>query len=148
VLPLGAPRHQLQPDETYLRLRTILRKKQKQLPKASPGIILLEISDLGKLLVDEFTLARAPYGDLVVTFGRSEEGFPHDLNRKPNGFFLGTSRVSAVVIEKAQIETDRVLVSQGVFPTNNPNARVLRLEELKLFGTIAEGLENLCAEEL
>ncbi|HYL14615.1 MAG TPA: hypothetical protein VEV41_16345 [Terriglobales bacterium] len=148
VLPLGAGRRQLQPDETYLRLRTILRKKQKQLPKASQGIILLEISDLGKLLVDEFTLARAFYGDLVVTFGPSAEGFPHDLNRKPNGFFLGTSRVSAVVIEKAQVETDRISISREVFPTNNPNAKVLRLDELKLFGSIAEGLENLCAEEL
>lgn len=47
VLPLGVVRHRVEPDETYLRLRAILRKKQKQLPKGSPGIILLEISELG-----------------------------------------------------------------------------------------------------
>lgn len=147
VLPLGAERHLVQPDETYLRLRKLLGKKQKQLPKGTPGIILLDITDLGKLLVDEFTITRALYGDLVVTI-RGEEGFPHDLNRKPNGYFMGTSRVAAVVIQKTQIEADRVLVSREVFPTNNPHARVLKLEELKLFGTIAEGLENLCAEKL
>lgn len=148
VLPLGAARHRIEPDETYLRLRALLRKKQKQLPKGSPGIILLEISELGKLLVDEFTIARALYGDLVVTFRAGEEGFPHDLNRKPNGYFMGTSRVSAVVIAKTQIGADRVLVNREVFPTNNPNAKVLKLDELRLFGTIAEGLDNLCAEEL
>lgn len=147
VLPLCVVRHRVEPDETYLRLRAILRKKQKQLPKGSPGIILLEISELGKLLVDEFTIARAVYGDLVVTL-RGEDGFPHDLNRKPNGYFMGTSRVSAVVIAKTQIEADRVLVNREVFPTNNPNAKVLKLAELKLFGTIADGSDNLCAEEL
>lgn len=70
------------------------------------------------------------------------------MNRKPNGYFLGTSRVSAVVIEKVQVASDRVYISREVFPTNNPNARVLELEELKLFGTIAEGLENLCSQGL
>jgi hypothetical protein len=46
-------------DQTYLRLRSILRKKQRQLPKGASGIILLEISDLAKLMVDEFTWAGA-----------------------------------------------------------------------------------------
>ena len=41
-----------------------------------------------------------------------------------------------------------VVASREVFPTNNPEANVLSLAELQLFGTIAEGLENLCAEEL
>jgi hypothetical protein len=91
------------------------------------------------LLVDNFTISRALYGDLVVTFGAAEEGFPHNMNRKPNGYFMGTSRVSAVVIEKVQVATDRVCEPK-VFPTNNPNARVLKLGELELFGTIAEGL--------
>ena len=147
VLPLGPHLHRVEPDQTYLRLRSILRKKQKQLPKGASGIIVLEITDLAKLMVDEFTLAAALYGDLQVIL-RAESGFPHDTNRRPNGFFMGTSRVSAVVIERVKIDADRVSVSREVFPTNNPQASVLRLQELKLFGTIAEGHENLCAEEL
>ncbi len=147
VLPLGPHRYRLGPDQTYLRLRSILRKKQKQLPKETPGIILLEITDLRKLMVDEFTLSAAMYGDLQMRI-RPEPGFPHDMNRKPNGFFMGTTRVSAVVIERVNINSDRVSVSREVWPTNNPQAKVLTLEELKLFGTIAQGLENLCAEEL
>ena len=78
VLPLGAhPRH-LQPDETDLRLRSILRKKQKQLPKGKPGVIVLEISDLERLMVNEFTLARTLYGDLLVVIrgGHGAEYFP------------------------------------------------------------------------
>jgi hypothetical protein len=147
VLALGPHRHRLEPDQTYLRLRSILRKKQKQLPKGASGIILLEISDLTKLMVDEFTLSATLYGDLQMRI-RAEPDFPHDWNRKPNGFFMGTTRVSAVVIERVHIITDRVSVSREVFPTNNPQAKVLTLEELRLFGTIAEGLENLCAEKV
>jgi hypothetical protein len=110
---------------------------------------VFEISDLGKLMVDEFTLARTFYGDLqvVIRGGPGAEDFPHDMNRKTNGFFMGTTRVSAVVIETVKIEDDRVVASREVFPTNNPQATVLSLAELQLFGTIAEGLENLCAEE-
>jgi hypothetical protein len=150
VPPLGRRRQGVQPDETYLRLRSILRKKQKQLPKGKPGIIVLEISDLAKLMVDEFTLARTLYGDLQVVSrgGPGADDFPHDMNRKPNGFFMGTTRVSAVVIETVKIADDGVFTSHDVFPTNNPQAKVLQLAELRLFGTIAEGLENLCAEEL
>jgi hypothetical protein len=150
VHPLGPDPHLLGPDETYLRLKSILKKKQKQLPKGFRGVILLEITDLAKLMVDEFTLARTLYGDLLVRFGAGAAGepLPHDLNRKPNGFFMGTTRVSAVVIETVEIGRDAVQVSREVFPTNNPHARVLTLDELKLFGTIAEGHKNLCAEEL
>jgi hypothetical protein len=147
VLPLGPRRDRLGPDQTYLRLRSILRKKQKQLPKGASGIILLEISDLGKLMVDELTLSATLYGDLQMAV-RAETGFPHDINHKPNGFFMGTTRVSAVVVEQVKIDADRVSVSREVFPTNNPHAAVLPLAELKLFGTIAQGLENLCAEQL
>lgn len=39
-------------------------------------------------------------------------------------------------------------LSREVFPTNNPQAMILTLDELKSFGTIAEGLERLCAENL
>jgi hypothetical protein len=151
VLPLGAHPHRVKPDETYLRLRSILRKKkQKQLPKGGSGIILLEITDLAKLMVDDFTLERCLYGDEVMTVravpGRDD--FPHEIHRVPNGFFLQTSRVSAVVIETAKVETDGVVVNRRVFPTNNPQAVVLKLSELELFGTVPPGLENLCAESL
>jgi hypothetical protein len=150
VLPLGPHRRKLEPDETYLRLKSILRKKQKQLPKGKPGIILLEISDLGKLMVNEFTLARTFYGDLqmVIRGGPGAEHFPHEMHRKPNGFFMGTTRVSAVVVETVTVGEDRFVANREVFPTNNPQANVLSLAELKLFGMIAEGHENLCAEEL
>ena len=138
MLPLGAARHRVEPDETYLRLRTLLRKKQKQLLKGSPGIILLEISELGKLLVDEFTISRALYGDLVVTFRAGEEGFPHGLNRKPNGYFMGTSRVSTVVIAKTQIEADRVLVNREE-PAAATNTTAHSARARAVAGVLAEG---------
>lgn len=147
VQSVGAQPHHPKPDETYLRLRSILRKKQKQLPSNSAGLILLEITDLGKLMVDEITLSAALYGDLVMSL-RAEPGFPHDLYRKPNGFFMGTSRVSAVVIERCRVSDDDVLVTREVFPTNNPHAKVLTLGELKCFGEVAGGYEHLCAEQL
>jgi hypothetical protein len=56
----------LQPDQTYLRLRGILNKKREQIPKNSRGVIVLEISDLAKLMVDEFTISRSLYGDLLL----------------------------------------------------------------------------------
>ena len=148
VLRRGEAHALPKPDETYLRLRTLLRKKHKQLPKDSPGIILLDISALAPLMVDQFTIERTLYGDLVVVLGAAAEGYPHDLPRKPNGYFMGTTRVSAVVIQKTEIAGKAVRIQREVFPTNNPNARVLRRDELKLFGTIAEGLENLCVEGL
>ena len=43
---------------------------------------------------------------------------------------------------------DSVVVTREVFPTNNPQAKVLSLAKLKMFGTMAEGHDNLCAEEL
>jgi hypothetical protein len=98
-------------------------------------------------MVDEFTLSAALYGDLLMII-RAEPGFPHDMNRSPNGSFMGTTRVSAVVIERANINADRVFVRREVFPTNNPQAKVLTLEDLRLIGTLAEDLENLCAEQL
>ena len=111
---------------------------------------MLEISDLARLMVDEFTLAATLYGDLLVVIrgGPGAEHFPHEMQRKPNGFFMGTTRVSAVVVETVKIADDGVVLTREVFPTNNPHAQVLSLVELKMFGTIAEGHENLCAEEL
>jgi hypothetical protein len=140
----------VKPDETYLRLRAILHKKCQQLPKASRGIILLELSDLAGLMVNEETLRSALYGEETMTLKQTagREGFDTDWNRKPTGFFLGTSRVSAVVIETATISGDVYVVNRVVFPTNNPQAIVLALDELKSFATIAEDLGHLCAEEL
>jgi hypothetical protein len=139
-----------QPDQTYLRLRGILNKKREQIPKNSRGVILLEISDLAKLMVDEFTVLRALYGDLLLkpVAAAGKERYDWDMSRAPNGFFLGTSRVSAVVVETVEVGVEVMTFTRTVFPTNNPRARVLRLEELKLFGEIAEGVENLCFEKL
>ena len=75
------------------------------------------------------------------------EGFDLDMSRAPNGFFLGTSRVSAVVVETVNVGAEEITFNRTVYPTNNPQAGILHLEELKLFGEIGEGLENLCFEE-
>jgi hypothetical protein len=150
VFSLGDDPGPLQPDQTYLRLRGILNKKREQIPKNSRGVILIEISALAKLMVDEFTILRTLYGDVLVNpvVAAGGEGFDLDMSRAPNGFFLGTSRVSAVVVEKVNVGAEEITFSRSVYPTNNPQARVLRVDELKLFGEIAEGLENLCFEEL
>lgn len=52
-----------------------------------------------------------------------------------------------VFSRKGKRRTDSKL-NRTAYPTNNPQARVLRFDELKLFGEIGEGLENLCFEEL
>jgi len=150
VHPLGEHPYQVKPSETHLRLREILQKKSKQLPKASRGIIVLDITDLAKLMVDEETIMNAVYGDLQVIIKMPSDGEDFqwaDMNRKTNGFFLKTTRVSAVVVETASIADDVFSVNREVFPTNNPQATVLTTEELKALGTIAEDLENLCAEK-
>lgn len=151
VLPLGSHPHFVQPDQTHLRLRSILGKKRDQLPKGSRGIIVLEVSDLAKIMVDQYTFMAALYGDLQVTLRAAPEGnreaFEVNSSRKPNGFFLATSRVSAVVIERENI-VGRFSVDREVYPTNNPQASVLTLPELGCFGEVVQGLENLCAEQL
>jgi hypothetical protein len=76
------------------------------------------------------------------------EGFDLDMSRAPNGFFLGTSRVSAVVVETVKVGAEEITFNRTVYPTNNPQAKVLRLAELKLFGEVAEGLEQLCLEQM
>jgi hypothetical protein len=150
LLSLGDNPGALQPDQTYQRLRGILNKKREQLPKNSRGMILLEISDLAKLMVNHYTLSAALYGDLVfsMTPAAGGEGFESDMSRKSNGFFLGTSRVSAVVVETVRVSAEEMTFTRKVYPTNNPQARVFLLEELKLFGEIAEGVEHLCFEKL
>ena len=150
VLSRGEDPGPLQADQTYLRLRGILNKKREQIPKSSRGVILIEISALAKLMVDEFTILRTLYGDVLVNPvpAAGGEGFDLDMNRAPNGFFLGTSRVSAVVVETVNVGVEEITFNRTVYPTNNPQARVLHLDELRLFGEIAEGLENLYFEKL
>jgi len=150
VLSLGDDPGPVQPDQTYLRLRGILNKKREQLPKNSRGVILIEISALAKLMVDEFTIRRTLYGDVLVNpvVAAEGQGIDLDMSRAPNGFFLGTSRVSAVVVETANVRAEEITFNRTVYPTNNPQAHILQLEELKLFGEIGEELENLCFEKL
>ena len=150
VMSLGDNPDRLQPDQIYLRLRVILNKKREQIPKNSRGVILLEISDLAKLMVDHYTLSNALYGDLMfgLTPAAGGEGFDSDMSRKSNGFFLGTSRVSAVVVETIRVGVEEITFTRQVYPTNNPQAQALRSEELKLFGEIAPGVGHLCFEKL
>jgi hypothetical protein len=142
VHPLGEEPHLVKPDETYLRLREILQKKTKQLPKGSRGVILLDISDLSKLLVDEETIMHSVYGDRQVVVQQVPGGdFQFHDNRIPNGFFFKTTRVSAVVVEEAKIDAE-FSVNRLVFPTSNPQATVLTLDELKALGPIALGPDD------
>ena len=56
-------------------------------------------------MVDEFTILRTLYGDVLVNpvAAAGGECLDLDMSRAPNGFFLGTSRVSAVVVETVNI---------------------------------------------
>jgi hypothetical protein len=81
VHPLGPNPHLLKPDETYLRLRDILKKKREQLPKASRGIIVFDVKDLEKLMVDQETFQGAVYGDLVFILRGEASAFESDLGR-------------------------------------------------------------------
>ena len=151
VHPLGSDPKILQPDKTHLRLRGILHKKREQLPKACRGIIVLELSELEKLGVDQWTVLAALYGDLKVTIRANPEGdvlkTDTDLSHRQNGFFKQTSRVSAVVIEKTKVTDKDVLVTREVFPTNNSAAVLLTRVELERFGTVVEDLAHLCRRE-
>lgn len=138
----------LQSDQTHLRLRSILQKKVKQLPRDETGVILIDITELSKLMVDETTLCAALYGDLQLILRSipGAEGFQQSAVRKPNGFFMKTARVSAVVVSKMEFDDGRLVFTRKVFPTNNPQAKVLSTEELNCFGSVADGLDHLCAE--
>jgi hypothetical protein len=145
VHSLGSDPGMVQPDKTHLRLRGILHKKREQLPENSRGIIVLEISDLEKLGIDEWTLVSALYGEQQVTI-RSNPGADDvetELNHRQNGFFAKTTRVSAVVVEKTGIKGDKVEVTREVFPTNNAAAIVLTQAELEQFGIIVDD-QQLC----
>lgn len=149
VHPLGGDPRFLQPDETYKRLKQILKKKREQLPPRSRGFILLDVTDLAKLMLDQETIQRALYGDLVLRVRQKPDGsFEDDMFRNPNGFFMQTSRVSAVVTQTMSGSEAGFRSDLDVFPTNNPQSKVLTLDEMKLFGKVADGLEHLCAERL
>ena len=51
-------------DLSHERLKGILDKKRKQLPKGSRGIILIERSEL--FMLSDFAIEAALYGNLVV----------------------------------------------------------------------------------
>jgi len=149
VHALGSHPKILQPDRTHLRLRGILHKKREQLPEASRGIIVLELSELEKLGIDELTLLSAMYGDMLATIGANPgaENFETAVSHRRNGFFAQTTRVSAVVWEKTKIVGDNVEVTREVFPTNNPAAVVLTRAELERFGAVVEDLKQLSRPE-
>lgn len=137
-----------QPDNTHLRLRTILHDKRDQLPKASRGIIVLELTELEKLGIDHFTLLSVLYGDMQWTITKPAAGqeYQSSVSRRSNGFFGQTSRVSAVVVERIKIGTV-VEFSRDVFPTTNARAHLLTRSQLERFGTIGEDLKHLCRAE-
>lgn len=142
VHPLGSNPKVPRPDETHLRLRDILRKKREQLPKGERGIILLDISELDKLTVDQGILLTTLYGDMQVTLKAGEEQV--EVSHRRNGFFAQTSRVSAVVIEKTRVDSSDIESSREVFPTNNAAAQLLTRPELEQFGTPVSDLVHLC----
>lgn len=147
TLPLGSHPLETKPDQSYLRLRRILAKKRTQLPKGSRGIIVLDLTDLWMLGLE--TIERALYGDLKIHFQRDTNGSVKDettLNHAANGFFINTSRVSAVVVENMKIGRT-IEVVRLVYPTNNESATVLARAELCCFGELQEHLAHLSADK-
>ena len=120
-------------------------KKELSPKKGCRGIIVLEISALGPLMVDHGTIISALYGDMQVTLRSTGEGVKIDpeVSHRGNGFFANTSRVSAVVVEKTTIGTT-VEVMREVFPTNNSAAPLLTQAELENFGTVVSDVAHLC----
>jgi len=47
-----------------------------------------------------------------------------------------------------KVGAEEITFNRTVYPTNNPQAKILRLAELKLFGEVGEGLEQLCLEQM
>jgi hypothetical protein len=138
-----------EPVQDHERLKGILEKKRNQLPGASRGIIVLEVSE--QFMLSDFSVEAALYGDLLVEFPRVEApGEPvGELRARRNnrGFLLHTSRVSAVVIQKRIVENGTVKNQWRVYPTNRANADTIRLTlaELRRLGDV-EDRDHLCAE--
>ncbi|MBZ5507321.1 MAG: hypothetical protein LAO78_17825 [Acidobacteriia bacterium] len=145
VHPLGSDPKLLKPDKTHLRLRGILHQKREQLPKAGPGIIVLDLSDLEKLGIGQEALMSALYGDMQITFrvGNERQHFESEVGHRRNGFFGQTTRVSAVVMEKTKISAE-IEITRDVYPTNNSNAVLLAQSELECFGNLASDFVHLC----
>jgi len=136
-------------DKSHERLKGILDKKRKQLPKGSRGIILIERSELSML--SDFAIEAALYGNLVVRIGAPESpGGPLGeitASRDHRGIFALTSRISAVIIHERHIDGSDVRNEWKVYPTDRANADTMRLTlaELQRFGDLGDRI-NLCAE--
>jgi hypothetical protein len=146
---LGQLKHPPEPVKDHKRLKNILNEKRSQLPKASRGIIVLEVSEV--FMLSEFSVERALYGDLLVEFPRVKgpgEAIGEVTSRRNNrGFLLHTSRVSAIVIQKKKVEGGEVKNEWHVYPTNRANADTIRLNlaELERFGDVGDR-KHLSAE--
>ncbi len=142
-------KHPPEPVDDHERLKRILHAKRKQLPEASRSIIALDVSEL--FMLSDFSIERALYGDLLVEFSRvkgpDEPVGETKWRRNNRGFLLHTSRVSAVVIQKRNVENGQVKIERRVYPTNRADADTVRLSlvELKRFGDIGDR-EHLSAE--
>lgn len=147
-------KHPPEPVKDHERLRKILDDKRGQLPKASRGIIVLEVSEL--FMLSDFSIERALYGDLLVGFppvqGPEEPLGEAIMSRNKRGFFRLTSRVSAVVIQKRKVNNGEVKNEWHIYPTNRANADTIRLTvaELERFGDLGDrrrlSAENVPAE--
>jgi hypothetical protein len=137
--PLKHPPERVKDHE---RLRKILGNKRGQIPKASRGVIVLEVSEL--FMLSEFSIKGALYGDLRVDFlpvkGPEEAVGDAITSRNNRGFFGKTSRVSAVVIQKRKVEDGQVKNEWRVYPTNRANHDTisLSLAELERFGNLED----------
>lgn len=140
-----------QPDQTHERLKKILSKKKTQLPEASRGMLVFDVSEL--FMLSDFSIESALYGDLVVRLTSPEvPGEPigePTLFRNGRGFFGKTSRVSAVVFHTRHVEDGAVKNRWRVFPTNRADNDTIQLgkAELETFGDL-EDREGLSAENL
>lgn len=138
-----------QADKSHERLKGILDKKRKQLPKDSRGIIVIDRSEL--FMLTDFAIEAALYGKLVVRIGApTTPGGPlgeATAARDHHGIFAMTSRISAVVIHERRVEGSNVENDWKVYPTDRANADTIRLtlEELRRFGDLGDRT-NLCAE--
>jgi hypothetical protein len=138
-----------EPVRDHERLRRILDDKRRQLPEGSRGIIVLDVSEL--LMLSEFSIERALYGDLIVEFprvnGPGEPVGEMTWRRNTKSFLIHTSRVSAVVIQKRRVEAGEVKIERHVYPTHRANADTIRLNlaELKRLGDVGDR-DHLCAE--
>jgi hypothetical protein len=136
------PKFPPEPVDTHERLKNILVEKSSQLPKNSRGILLLEVTE--QFLLSDFTIERALYGDLEVSFapvsGPSEPVGEMTLRSNERGFFGQTGRVSAVVIHTRTFQDAVIQSSWQVYPTNRANSDTIRLSlgELERFGDIGD----------